>query len=66
MALKTRYLQELSDIFVHDLKRSQYYRKLPERQRHHLDDQIAEEKSEGHYPLLPGAAEERSKGFPQR
>ena len=58
MALKTRYLQELSDIFVHDLKMSQYYRKLPARQRHQLDDQIAEEESEGHYPLLPGSAEE--------
>jgi hypothetical protein len=58
MALKTRYLQELSDLFVHDLKRSQYYRKLPEHERHDLDDQIAEEALQGHYPLLPGGDDE--------
>jgi hypothetical protein len=58
MALKTRYLQELSDLFVHDLKRSQYYRKLPEHERHDLDDQIAEEALQGHYPLLPGGDQE--------
>jgi hypothetical protein len=58
MALKTRYLQELSDLFVHDLKRSQYYRKLPEHERHDLDDQIAEEALQGHYPLVPGGNEE--------
>jgi len=58
MALKTRYLQELSELFVHDLKRSQYYRKLSEHERHDLDNQIAEEASQGHYPLLPGADED--------
>jgi hypothetical protein len=58
MALKTCYLQELSDLFVHDLKRSQYYRKLPEHERHDLDDQIAEEALQGHYPLLPGGDQE--------
>ena len=55
MALKTRYLQELSDLFVQDLKRSQYYRKLPENERRDLDDQIAEEALQGQYPLLPAA-----------
>jgi hypothetical protein len=58
MALNTRYLQELSELFVHDLKWSQYYRKLPEHERHNLDDQIAEEASQGNYPLLPGGNEE--------
>ncbi len=58
MALNTSYLQELSDLFVDDLKRSQYYRKLPEHERHDLDDQIEEEASQGHYPLLPGGDEE--------
>jgi hypothetical protein len=57
MALKTRYLQELSDLFVFDLKRSQYYQKLPEEERYNLDDQIAKEASQGDYPLLPGADE---------
>jgi hypothetical protein len=58
MALNTRYLQELSDLFVYDLKRSQYYRKLPEHERHDLDDQIEEEASQGRHPLLPGSDEE--------
>jgi hypothetical protein len=58
MALKTRYLQELSDLFVNDLKRSQYYRELPEHEQHELDDQIEEEASQGLYPLLPGGDEE--------
>jgi len=58
MALKTRYLQELSDLLVDDLKRSQYYRELPEHERHDLDDQIKEESLHGHYPLLPGGDEE--------
>jgi hypothetical protein len=57
MALKTHYLKEISDLFVHDLKRSRYYRNLPDRERHDLDDQIAQEASQGHYPLLPGADE---------
>jgi len=54
MALNTRYLQKLSNLFVQDLKRSRYYRKLPEHERHDLDNQIAEESSQGRHPLLPG------------
>jgi hypothetical protein len=57
MALNPRYLQELSELFVHDLKWSQYYRKLPEHERRNLDNQIAEEASQGNYPLLPGGNE---------
>jgi hypothetical protein len=58
MALNPRYLQELSDLFVHDLRRSHYYRKLPEPQRRELDARIAEEASQGLYPLLPCGDEE--------
>jgi hypothetical protein len=58
MPLNTRYLKELSALFVDDLKRSDYYRTLPESQRHDLDDRLASEASEGLYPLLPGADEE--------
>jgi hypothetical protein len=57
MPLNTRYLKELSDIFVEDLKRSDYYRGLPEKQKHNLDDRLETEASEGLYPLLPGADE---------
>jgi hypothetical protein len=57
MHLNTSYLQELSDIFVDDLKRSDYYRGLPADQQRDLDDRLATDASEGHYPLLPGAEE---------
>ena len=70
MPLNTRYLKELSDLFVDDLKRSDYYQRLSETQRHDLDDLLATEASEGLYPLLPGADEtelERlSKAFNER
>ena len=66
MALKTRYLQELSDIFVHDLKMSQYYRKLPARQRQQLDDQLAGEESGGTIRCSRAARKRHSRGFPQR
>jgi hypothetical protein len=57
MPLNTRYLKELSDLFVDDLKRSDYYRKLPENQQHDLDDRLATEALQGMYPLLPRADE---------
>jgi hypothetical protein len=55
MPLNPRYLQELSDLFIDDLKRSDYYRTLPEAQQRELDDRLMTEASEGLYPLLPGA-----------
>lgn len=58
MPLNKRYLKELSDLFVDDLKRSDYYRKLPENQQRKLDDRLATEAAEGLYPLLPGADEQ--------
>ena len=57
MPLNRRYLKELSDLFVDDLKRSDYYRKLPENQQHDLDDRLATDALQGMYPLLPGADE---------
>ncbi len=57
MPLNTRYLKELSDLFVEDLKKSDYYRRLPQSQQRDLDSRIAREASQGLYPLLPGADE---------
>jgi hypothetical protein len=57
MALNTHYLKELSDLFVEDLKRSDYYRRLPENEQRDLDARLTEEASQGLYPLLPGADE---------
>jgi hypothetical protein len=57
MPLNAHYLKELSALFVEGLKRSDYYRTLPENQRLDLDDRLASEASQGLYPLLPGADE---------
>lgn len=57
MSLNTRFLKELSDLFVDDLKRSEYYRTLPKDERRNLDDRLATDASEGLFPLLPGAEE---------
>ena len=57
MSLNKRYLKELSDLFVEDLKRSDYYRGLPPHQQRDLDDRLATEAADGRYPLLPGADE---------
>src|SRR5438132_9902414 len=58
MSLNRRYLKELSELFVADLKRSDYYRRLPNDQQRELDDRLVEEASRGLFPLLPGADEE--------
>ena len=57
MPLNTHYLRELSDLFVEDLKRSDYYRKLPENEQRDLDARLSAEASQGLHPLLPGADE---------
>lgn len=57
MPLNTQYLKELSDLFVEDLKRSDYYRELPKNKQRDVDDRLATDAAEGLYPLLPGAEE---------
>jgi hypothetical protein len=57
MPLNTHYLKELSDLFVEDLKRSDYYRRLPEDEQRDLDARLTAEALQGLYPLLPGADE---------
>ena len=63
MPLNTRYLKEISDLFVEDLKRSEYYRELPVDQQRELDDRLFSEASQGMYPLVPGADDERGHGW---
>jgi hypothetical protein len=58
MPLNPKYLKELSHLFVEDLKRSDYYRKLSDQERRDLDDRISSELAEGRHPFLPGAEEE--------
>ena len=58
MPLNAQYLKELSDLFVEDLKRSDYYRGLPKNKQRDIDDRLATDAAEGLFPLLPGAEEE--------
>jgi hypothetical protein len=55
MPLNRRYIKKLSDMFVDDLRRSDYYRQLTESQRHDLEDRLTTEAAQGYYPLVPGA-----------
>jgi hypothetical protein len=57
MPLHTRFLKELSDLFVEDLKRSDYYRRLSKSEQRDVDHRLATDASEGFFPLLPGADE---------
>src|SRR4029077_13249366 len=58
MSLNSDYLQELSDLFVADVRKSAYYANLSEKQRGQFDAQVEDEGMRGLHPLLPGAAEE--------
>jgi len=58
MSLNSDYLQELSDLFVADVRKSAYYAGLSAKQRGQFDAQVEEEEMRGLHPLLPGAAEE--------
>ena len=58
MPLNSDYLQELSDLFVADVRKSAYYANLSEKQRREFEAKVEEEEVQGAHPLLPGAAEE--------
>ncbi len=55
MPVNRRYLKELSDIFVDDLKRSEYYQQLSTDHRQDLDNRLRSELEQGYVPLVPGA-----------
>jgi hypothetical protein len=55
MKLRTELLQELSDLFVQDLRASQYYQQLSAEERNALEQRLADEASRGIRPLVPGA-----------
>src|SRR5262249_653884 len=58
MSLNSDYLQELSDLFVADVRKSAYYADLSEKQRREFEAKIEQEEVQGAYPLLPGAGKE--------
>jgi uncharacterized protein YneR len=58
MHLKTELLSELSDLFVGDLRASQYYQQLSPEDRATLESRLARDAARGSRPLVPGALPE--------
>jgi len=58
MNLDTDLLHELSDLFVSDLRASQYYNQLSSDERANLEHRLAKDGARGSRPLLPGALPE--------
>jgi hypothetical protein len=59
MLLNQQLLQELSDLFLSDLRSSQYYRELSAEDRAVLEKQLARDIANGGRPLVPGASSDR-------
>jgi hypothetical protein len=51
--------QRLSDLFLDDLRHSEYYRTLPAADRANLDTRLQDEERSGRLPLVPGATDEQ-------
>jgi hypothetical protein len=58
MNLNTDLLNELSELFVNDLRGSQYYLQLSSDERTNLEQRLARDIARGGRPLLPGALPE--------
>jgi hypothetical protein len=58
MHLNTDLLRELSDLFVSDLRASQYYLQLSPEERSTLEKRLARDAARGSRPLVPGALPE--------
>jgi hypothetical protein len=59
MQLNQQLLQELSDLFLSDLRSSQYYRELSAEDRAVLENQLVRDAANGSRPLVPGASADR-------
>ena len=58
MHVKPELLRELSDLFVGDLRASQYYQQLSPEDRTTLESRLARDEARGNRPLVPGALPE--------
>lgn len=58
MHVKPELLRELSDLFVGDLRASQYYQQLSPEDRATLESRLARDAARGSRPLVPGALPE--------
>jgi hypothetical protein len=55
MELNTEMLREVSNLFVSDLRSSQYYKQLPPAEKSSVEERLSAETASGRLPLLPGA-----------
>src|SRR5580700_889617 len=58
MNLNTDLLSELSELFLNDLRASQYFLQLSSDERTNLEHRLAHDAARGNRPLLPGALPE--------
>jgi hypothetical protein len=58
MNLNTDLLSDLSELFLNDLRGSQYYLRLSSDERTNLEHRLARDAARGSRPLLPGALPE--------
>jgi hypothetical protein len=58
MKLNHSLLMRLSDKYVHDLRRSSYYKELTPIERGALEERLIVDAKDGSLPLLPGALED--------
>lgn len=58
MHINADLLRKLSDLFVNDLRASQYYLQLSAEERYNLDLRLEKDSERGCRPLLPGALAE--------
>jgi hypothetical protein len=63
MELNDQLLQELSNLFLTDLRSSEYYRGLSAADRANLEKQLARDAANGLRPLVPGASPDRIARF---
>jgi hypothetical protein len=59
MKLNQELLQELSQLFLSDLRSSAYYRALPADDQANLERQLTRDGSNGGLPLIPGASSDQ-------
>jgi hypothetical protein len=63
MDLNDQLLQELSNLFLADLRSSEYYRSLSADDRANLEKQLARDAANGLRPLVPGASPDQIARF---
>jgi len=58
MSLDQQYLQELSELFLRNLRKSDFYAQMAESERFKLENKLQLDAAKGFIPLIPGAAQD--------